>query len=321
MGAIGYRVLEGWGWLDSFYMTVITLFTVGFREVHPLNNAGRIFTILLIIFGIGIVTYTFWQAAQMAIEGKLKSLFFRRRSFERMKQLRNHHIICGFGRMGHFVVQELERLGAPFVVVEQKDEYRQELESRKIPYIIGDATEEESLLAGGIKGAKSLSSLLPSDAENLYVTLTAKSLNPDLYILARALDERAEKKLIRAGATKVIAPYRIEGFRIVNALLRPHVVEFMELVTHNTSLALALEEIHVSKDSDLVGKSMRSANLRVNFGVIVVGIKKPSGDMIFNPDPDLKIEAEDLLIALGKAKDLDRLALKAQVKTDTQTQR
>jgi len=314
LGAIGYRAIEGWGWLDSFYMTVITLFTVGFAEVHPLSGTGRIFTIFLIMFGIGIVTYTFWQAAQMALEGKIRTIFFRRRSFERMKKLKNHHIICGFGRMGHFVVQELERIGVPFLVIEHDDSFRKELESKKIPYVLGDATEEETLLAAGIKEAKSLSSLLPSDAENLYVTWTARSLNPELYILARALDEKAEKKLLRAGATKVIAPYRIEGFRIVNALVRPHVVEFMELVTHSKSISLSLEEIHVESGSYLVGQTLRTANLRGNFGIIVVGIKKPSGEMIFNPDPDMKIEVDDLLIALGKPEDLDRLALKTREK-------
>lgn len=311
IGTIGYRLIEGWPWLDSLYMTTITLFTVGFREVHPLSPASRVFTIFLIVFGIGIVTYSLWRAAQLALEGKLRSVFFRRRSFAYMKKTKNHHIICGFGRMGHFVVQELTRMKVPLIVVEQKEELRSELEAKRIPYIIGDATEEDTLLAAGIDRAKSLSSLLPSDAQNLYVTLTARSLNPQLYILARALDEKAERKLLRAGATKVIAPLRIEGFKIVNALLRPHVVEFMELVTHDTSLALGLEEIYVGKDSSLVGKTLRGSNLRAAFGIIIVGIKKEKREMLFNPDPDVSIKEGDLLIALGKPEDLERFSAAA----------
>ncbi len=312
IGAIGYKLIEGWPWIDSFYMTVITLFTVGFGEVHPLSYSGRIFTIFLIMFGIGIVTYTFWHAAQLALEGKLRTLFYIRRSQWDMKEMKNHHIICGFGRMGHFVVYELQKHNIPLLVVENNEELKKEFETRKIPYVIGDATEEEVLIQAGVMNAKSLSTLLPTDAENLYVTLTARSLNPHLYILARALDEKAEKKLLRAGASKVISPYRIEGSKIVNALIKPHVVEFMELVTDRASLSLSLEEMKVMKRSSITGQSIREANLRKRFGIIIVGIKKPSGDMLFNPDPDLIIEEEDILITLGKPEDLEKFSLVCQ---------
>ena len=307
VGVGGYMVIEGWGFFDSLYMVIITLATVGFAEVHPLSFEGRLFTLLLIIFGAVIGFYAVSNVIKPIIEGEIRKVFGRRRLEKEIKNLKNHYLICGFGRMGSYISKELKTKKVPFVVIE-KDEYlRERLDREQYLYLYGDATEDEVLITAGVKKARGLVSVVASDADNVYITLTARELNPDLFILARSTDESSERKLIRAGANKVISPYYMGALRMVQAILRPAVVDFLEIAFHGKSMELQLEEITVKPNSNLIGFSLKEAEIRKKLGVIIVAIKESSGKMIFNPSPDIRIKAGDTLITLGEVNNLLRL--------------
>jgi len=280
--------------------------------VYPLSSKGRLFASFIIIVGIGTFIYTFTRIGQMIFEGEILNIFGRRKMKRELAKLKNHYIVCGYGRIGSIVAEGLEREGVPFCVVDKDPNLEKILEDKGYLYLIGDATDESVLREAGIERAKGVLGLLATDAANLYLTITAKGLNPDVTVLARALDEKAEMNLIKGGADKVVSPYKIAGLRILQAAVKPAVVEFLELVTHREYLSLSLEEILVTPESPLSGVSLKEADVRKRFKVIVVAIKKMTGEMGFNPEPEEIINPGDTLLVLGKDEDLRNLKEKAR---------
>jgi voltage-gated potassium channel len=307
LGTAGYMIIEGWRLLDSFYMTVITLGTVGFKEVHDLSDAGKLFTVALIVIGVSVLGYTVTKLAQIMFEGQLQRFIGRQKVEKRIESLRDHYIICGYGRIGSLICKEFAAEPLPFVVVENNSVVIEKLEEENYPYLRGNATEDETLLKAGIKRAKGLISVVTSDTENVYITLTARGLNPDLYILARSGEPGSELKLQRAGANKVVSPYHIGGSRMAQAILRPNVVDFIEIATGREHYDLQMEEIFIPERSPFAGKNLLDSGFRRETGVIIVGIKKMSGKMVFNPGSDSLIEAGDTLIVLGQPSAITKL--------------
>jgi voltage-gated potassium channel len=307
LGTLGYMLVEGWRFLESLYMTVITLGTVGFQEMHPLSDPGKVFTILLIIFGVSVIGYTLGKLAQVMFEGQIQHFLGRQKVEKQIESLKDHYIICGYGRIGSLICREFAAKPVPFVVVENSLGVLEKLETERYPYLRGNATEDDTLLRAGIKRAKGLISVVTSDTENVYITLTARGLNPALFILARAGEEGSDVKLKRAGANKVISPYHIGGNRMAQAVLRPNVVDFIEIATGREHLDLQMEEICIPEHSRFAGENLLSSGFRKETGVIIVGIKKAAGKMVFNPDSRSRIEAKDTLIVLGESSAVQKL--------------
>jgi voltage-gated potassium channel len=294
--------IEGWSVLDALYMTIITLTTVGYREVHPLSERGLVFTMIVLVGGVGTFFYVLTAAARTVVEGELQEVFGRKRLEKRIRELRDHYVICGYGRMGRIISRELKEKGVRFVVIEKSLETLQERED--VLAVTGDATNDHTLKEAGIERARGLISVLPTDAENLFVVLSARGLNPDLFIVARAVDEGAEQKLLRAGADKVVSPYHIGGIRMAYTVLRPAVVEFIEFATKTGNIELRMEEVSIGEESKLVGMSLDECGFGRDLGIIIVAIKRATGDMKFNPTSRSSIKAGDTLIAIGEASKL-----------------
>ena len=307
IGTLGYSFIEGWHAFDALYMTIITLSTVGFRAVHDLSSEGKLFTIFLIISGTGMIAYTLSSLLQFTLEGQLRKILGRKKLESRISKLKDHYIICGFGRIGHLICREFQSRPLPFVVVEKDPHLIEHLDRDGYMYVNGDATDDASLQAAGINVAKGLITAVSSDTDNVYITLTARGLNPKLYILARAGLEGSEKKLMRAGASKVISPYTIGANRMAQAILRPSVVDFIEIATASERLELQIEEIAISADSVLAGKTLIDSGIRQSMGIIIVGIKQVNGHMVFNPPPDKVIEANSVIIILGEQPSINQL--------------
>ena len=308
-GVAGYMGIEGWDFLDSLYMTIITLTTVGYKEVHDLSSGGRLFTIFLIIGGVGTVFYALSTGAKLVLEGELQELFGRRRLEKKIKELKDHYIICGYGRMGKIIGRELKVKNEKFAVIEKKPNMPQEKEDSLI--LEGDATQDEVLKDAGIERAKGLISVLPTDAENLFVVLSARGLNPGLLIVARAGEEGSEQKLLRAGADRVISPYHIGGLRIAHTVLKPAVVDFIEFATKSGNIDLQMEEITINEGSGLIGFSLDECGIGRDLGIIIVAIRRSTGEMKFNPTFRSTIKSGDTLIALGEISKLKILEAKA----------
>ena len=305
VGTAGYRLIEGWPLLDGFYMTVITITTIGFKEVHELTLPGKIFTLFIIFTGIGVVGYTVFAGTQLVVEGEINKILTRRRSMKAIEKLRNHFIICGFGRMGSFVCEQLHARGIPFVVVEDKVEIQDKVVQAGHYLAPGDATEEHVLLAASIKSARGLVSVLNSDASNVYVVLTARELNPELEIIARAAEESAQSRLMRAGATRVVSPYQIGGMRMVMGIVKPTVMDFLQVAMDHKKMDVDLAEVRVAENSAYSGKKLIETDIRKQLNLIIIAVKKRDGKMVFNPGPNTVIHDNDTLIAMGKAKDLE----------------
>lgn len=308
LGTLGYFYFEHMEMFDSFYMTLITISTVGFGEVKPLSPAGRLLTIFIIISGISLLTYTLSQIATVFIEGELRKILGRRKLQRKLTKLRDHFIICGYGRIGETIAKELLENNIPLVIIEQNIEIAEKLDNSGFLYLAMDATEEEALLNAGLMRAKGLVTAVSSDANNVFIALTARGLNPDIFILARALEPTNESKLLRAGASRVISPYVIGGRRMAEILQKPTVVDFIDQTMMNTKLGLRMEEAIVFPTSTLVGKSLIDSRLRQNFGVIVIAIKQASGEMIFNPNADQVLSSGDVIVVIGKKPDLARMS-------------
>jgi voltage-gated potassium channel len=304
-GSAGYMLIEGWNCLDSLYMTVITIASVGYKEIHDLSPHGRIFTIILIISGVGSVTYALTTIAKIVVEGEIQEIFGRKRLEKKIKELKNHYIVCGYGRMGRIICRELKEKDIKFVVIEKEPDTFESAEETLV--LKGDATKDENLKEAGIEKAKGLITVLPTDAENLFVVLSARELNPKLFIVARAGEEGSEQKLLRAGADRVVSPYHIGGLRIAHTVLKPAVVDFIEFATKSGNIDLQMEEITVQNNSKLAGLTLDECGIGRDLGIIVVAIKKASGDMKFNPTFRSAIKAGDTLIALGEIPKLKTL--------------
>ncbi|MDQ7786130.1 MAG: NAD-binding protein [Thermodesulfovibrionales bacterium] len=310
-GTAGYMIVEAWNFFDSLYMTIITLTTVGYREIHMLSRNGQIFTIVLLIVGVGTVFYTLGIGAKLIIEGELYEIYGRKRLEKRLMQLKDHYIVCGYGRMGKIIARELKHKKLPFSIIEKNDVLLDSDERTEMLIIQGDATKDELLKKAGIERAKCLISVLPTDAENLYVVLSARGLSPDLLIVARAGEEGSEQKLLRAGADRVVSPYHIGGLRIAHTVLKPAVVDFIEFATRSGNIDLQMEEITIQQGSGLAGQSLDQCGIGRELGIIIVAIKQVNGGMKFNPTFRTMIEAGDTLIAVGETTKLlvlERLA-------------
>ncbi len=311
IGTLGYRFIEGWSYLDGFYMTVITITGIGFKEVHDPTLYGKLFTLFIIFSGVGVVAYAVVTGSQMLIEGELTKILTRRRSMKAIEKLRDHFVICGFGRMGSFICDELHARQIPFVIVESKQETQDKIMQTGYYLSPGDATEEEVLVAAGIKNARGFVSVLDSDAANVYAVLTARELNQDLEIIARAGEEAAAKKLLRAGANRVISPYKIGGMRLVMSILKPAVMSFLEVAMDHRQYDIEIEEVRLHEKSCYCGQRLVDTDIRRELNLIIIAIKKKDGQMVFNPGPYTIIEAEDTLIAMGEKKTLSILEREA----------
>jgi voltage-gated potassium channel len=311
VGTLGYHLIERWDLMDSLYMTVITLTTVGYGEVHPIaRTETRVFTMVLILGGMGVIFYALGTLAQGLVEGQIRDILGRRKVEKVLRSLSGHCIICGFGRIGRSIAAELALAKVPFVVVERDSEGLHELEEQGYLGILGDATSEEILREAGVERAKALISVASTDADNLYITLTAKSLNPQIQVIARAAEAAAERKLAWAGADRVVSPYRMSGQRMANLLLRPTVVEFLESSLSDPSVELVMEEVHLPEEGEFVGQDILSSGLRRDHGLIVVAIKRKDGRLVVNPAAGETLQARDVLIALGKREEFARLSKK-----------
>jgi voltage-gated potassium channel len=298
IGTVGFHFIEGWPWFDGFYMVVTTFTTIGYQEVHPLSHAGRIFNVALILVGVSLVFLGIGSLTQALLEFELASFFGRRKMEREIGRLSDHYIICGAGRVGRSVARELERKPAPFIIIEQNAEKAQRYSHEKWLFHLGDATQEQTLREAHIERARGLVAATTTDATNLYIVLTARSLNSKLKIIARASEEDAEKHLRSAGADSVVSPYSFAGQRIAQSFLRPHVVSFLDTATTHLGMDLEIGQVHVTAESGFAGKTIEASRLRQERGVIVLAIKREQG-MHFNPSPEDRIEAGDFLIAMG----------------------
>lgn len=311
-GTFWFSVIEdGFTVLEALYMTVITVSTVGFKEVHNLDASGQVFVVLLIIGGLTVMTYTLGAVGRVIIEGSIQRYLGRQRMMREVDKLRDHYLVCGHGRMGDILCEELRREGAAFVVIEADPDKAEMLMERGYRVVLGDATEDAVLKQAGVTRAKGLVAVVSNNVNNLYITLSAREMcreaNPDLYILARATDPSASEKITRAGADRVISPYAIGGMRIVQALLRPTVYDFVDVATQRSGLDLMFEQLMVSGKSGLDGTALKDSGIRSGYDVIVIAIKKPSGRMVFNPGPEVILQKGDELIVLGDRDQLKRL--------------
>lgn len=306
-GTVGFVLVEGYSWFDALYMTVITVFSIGYSEVHPLTRAGRTFNICLILFGGVMFLGAIGAFTQALIELELNQYFGKRRVKHMVEQLKNHYIICGYGRVGRGAAEELKHAGVPFVVIDNSDDRVERAMKAGLIAVVGDCTRDETLREVGIDRAHGLIATLRTDADNLFLVLSARTLNPKLHLSARVNEEEAEAKIRRAGANAVFAPYTITGARMAQALLRPHVHQFIDFTTRATGLDVGIEQVAVAARSSFSGKSLEQAGLRRDYGVIVLAIKKNDGKMMFNPPADATISEGDFLIVMGENPNLRKL--------------
>ena len=306
IGMAGFHFIEGWPWFDGFYMVVTTFTTIGYQEVHPLSHAGRVFNIGLIIVGVSLLFLGIGSLTQALLEFELGQFFGRRRMERDLERLTGHYILCGAGRVGRSAARELAREHVPFIIIESDAEKLKKCAEGWLS-MLGDATLETTLQTARIDRARGLVAATTTDATNLYIVLTARSLNSTLRILARASEEEAEKHLIAAGADSVVSPYTFAGHRIAYSFLRPNVVDFLDIATaREGKLDLVIEEVQVHAESSFAGSTIGASRIRQDTGVIVLAIKR-AGTMHFNPAPDDRIEAGDHLIVMGEPASLRRL--------------
>jgi voltage-gated potassium channel len=307
IGIVGFHLIEGWPFLDSLYMTIITIFTVGFKEVRDLSPLGRIFTIFIILGGVGTALFAFSKIAEIVFEGGIRESWRRRKMENSLQNLKDHFIICGYGRMGKIVSERLAEEHLPFVIVENNPSKIDVIKKEgKYLYIPGDATQEEVLERANIRQAKALASLLPSDADNLYLVLTVRLLHPSLFVLSKVVDDEAEKKILQIGANKVVSTYKLSGLKIAQGLIRPAVVDFMDLIIRRKELSLYMEEYIIKKETWIINKTIAELNIRQRANVIVVAVKKPGEEIVFNPPSDFSIETGDTLLVLGDKDGIQR---------------
>jgi len=307
IGTLGYGLIERWSILDSLYMSVITIATVGYKEVYPLSFTGKVFTIFYIIFGVGTTLYAVGAGAQLMLEGQIRNILGRRKMSKKIQEMKDHYIICGYGKVGQQIYDEFSSRQVLCTVVERNPETVEKAIRDGVLVVQGDSTEDSVLEEAGIKRAKGLISAVASESDNVYISLSARVLNPKIFIVARAETAEAEKKLLRAGANRAISPHTLGGTRMAMAALRPHVVDFMSVATSSEGMDIRIEELEVKESSPLSNSTLRDCELRQKVGAIVLAIHKKDGKMLSAPSADSKIEPGDILIAIGKREELEKL--------------
>lgn len=306
LGPIGYMLFENTSFFDGLYLTVITITTVGYGDIVPIHPEGRLFTVVLVFCGVGYVMYVFSQITEAMVAGGLQKIVERRKMHKKINQLKDHYIVCGFGRIGLEICFILQENNRPFLVIERDEEVVQDIDRRGYVELMGEASDDDVLLAAGIERARGLIAVVGTDADNLYITLTARGLNHDLFIMARSSGVRGvARKLKRAGASRVISPYSIGARRMAQLIIRPTVMDFIDLAMHADELGLFMEELVISDKTPFAGKKLIDSGLRKKYNVIVIAIKRGDEPMIFNPKANVFILAGDILIVLG---DSDNIA-------------
>jgi len=304
IGTFGYMIIEGWSLFDSFYMTIITISTTGFKEFKPLSTPGMVLTVFLIITGVVSLAYTGGRGVQLLVESQILR---RRKMSKNLEQISNHYIVCGFGRMGSQIAEHLLENNLNFVIIENEPNNVTKLNEREYLYVNGDATDDDALAKAGVKRAKGLVAVLSTDAENVFTTLSARELNQNIFIVARAIDEGTEGKLKKAGADRVVKPYELGGNRMVQLLLRPGVTDFIEGIARKKEVDISLEQIVVCKGSNLVGLTLAESPIRSELDIIIIAVDKSGGNFVYNPQSSAKIEVDDKLIAIGQVENLNKL--------------
>jgi len=303
-GCLGYIVIEGWDFLDALYMTIITLATVGYSEVHSISSSGRVFTLILIILGVGYFLYVVGNIIQFLVEGRIRAVLGRRKLDTQINRLKEHYIICGYGRIGRVLTRYLTQKYINVVAIERNQKRVDTMDSDGILYLVGEATDEGILEKAGIQKAKGLVTAVATDADNVFLVLTAKQLNPDIFIVARAELNSTKKTLLAAGADKVISPYDIGARRMAHAVLRPAVIEFLEMAFADDSTDIQLEEIKISPQSKFIGETLAESGIQEEMDVNIIALRKTDGTMLFNPKNDDRLESGDVLIAVGSARSI-----------------
>ena len=306
-GTLGFILIDHYPVFDAFYMTLITISTVGYAEVHPLSHAGRVFNSFLIFFGVTIMLLAVGGMTQAIIELELNQYFGKRRTKKMIDHLQGHYIVCGFGRVGRGAALELQRAGAPFLVVDRNDDRVEWAMKLGMLAVLADATDDQTLADSGVLRAKGLIATLQSDADNLFVILSAKALKPTLLVSARIASEQSEKKMRLAGADYVFAPYDMTGNRMAQVMLKPHVSQFIDFTTKGMGLDVGIEQVRVPAASGQISKTLHQMQIRRELGVIILAIRKSDGRMLFNPPAESEIEGGDFLIAMGESANLHKL--------------
>ena len=312
-GTAGFHFIEGWTWFDGFYMTLTTMTTIGYGEIHPLSRAGRIFNSFLIVFAVFSGGFTIATFSQALLQFEFGKAFGRRRMERELAKLSGHYIICGAGRVGRTVARELRARGQSVVFIEKDLQRTDWAVNEKIPFVLGNASSEECLKRAHIDRAKGFVAAVSSDAENLYIVLTARGFRSDLKIIARASEEEATSKLLRAGASQVLSPYFFVGSRIAQLLLRPNVLDFIDAAFGTERLDVEIGEVRIDANSPLVGKMLGDSAIRQQADVIILGVKPAEGPLVFNPARETLIRASDTLIVIGADTQLKRLEALAHV--------
>src|SRR5215471_1322365 len=307
IGTIGFTSIDGYSPFDAFYMSLTTMTTVGYGEIHPLSHAGRIFNSFLIVFGVTTLFIAIGAMTQTIIELEFGEVIEKRRKKRMIDNLKDHYIICGFGRVGRGAASELSHAGVPFVVVDIDPDRAERAMLAGMLAVAADSTHDETLRLVGIERARGLVAALATDADNLFVLLSAKGLNPGIYVATRAAEEGAEAKMRRAGADAVFAPYSMTGHRLAQSLLRPHVVQFLDFTTKDVGEDIAIEQVRVANSSEMVSRTIKDMQLRKEVGVIVMAIRKADGQMMFNPPAETAVEGGDYLIVMGRPENLRAL--------------
>ncbi len=308
-GTGGYMFIEGWAFDDALYMTIITMATVGYGEVHQVSDAGRAFTMFLIVMGVGYFMYVVGLIVQFLVEDRIRVILGRRKLDMQIAKLKDHYIICGYGRIGRVLAHYLTERYLNVVIIEKNTDRQERMDEDGVLYLIGEATDENLLIKAGIKEAKGLVTAVATDADNVFLTLIAKQLNPGLFIVARAIQNTAKRTLEAAGAEKVISPYDLGARRMAHAILRPTVIKFLELAFTDDDTDIQVEEIRVRPASRLLNVELKDSGIRQRLNLIILTIKKADGSMIFNPTADTRIEADDTLVVVGMAKSLKELEI------------
>lgn len=307
IGTAGFVFIAGYPPFDAFYMTLTTMTTVGYGEIHPLGHAGRVFNSFLIVFGVTTIFIAIGAMTQTIIEQEFGEVIGKRRKKRMIDKLKDHYIVCGFGRVGRGAAAELQHAHVPFVVVDMNPDRVEMAINAGMLAVVADSTHDETLRQVGIDRARGLVAALATDADNLFVLLSAKGLNHKIYVAARAAEESAEEKMRRAGADAVFAPYSITGHRLAQSLLRPHVVQFLDFTTQNIGMDVSIEQVRISENSEVVSKTIKDMQLSRDLGVIVMAVRKNDGKMLFNPPAETAVHGGDYLIVMGPLQKLRAL--------------